>query len=176
MPVRKELAVETIFNLLGPLTNPAGAKRQVMGVTSQNRLELAANALSALGARRALVVSSDDGLDEMSICAPTQIFEVSDGNIQRYQITPEDFGLQRANLDEIKGGSPTYNAQIARAVLAGEQGPQRDVAVLNAAGAIYAAGRVNSLVEGKELAEQALDSGAGTKVLERYVKYTQEQV
>ena len=140
VPVRKELAVRTIFNFLGPLTNPAGARRQLIGVSDPRYVETMAGALALLGAERALVVSSQDALDEMSISAPTTVVEVDGADLRRYSVRPEDVGLATAqDPDATAGGSPQDNAQTTRAVLAGEPGPARDLAVLNAGAAIYAA-------------------------------------
>ena len=140
MPVRRELAVRTIFNFLGPLTNPAGAARQLIGVSDPAYIETIAGALALLGTRHALVVSSDDGLDELSICAPTQVVEVLGGSLRRFSVTPDELGLQRAPADAVPGGDPTENADTARRIFAGERGAARDLAVFNAGAAIYAGG------------------------------------
>ncbi len=174
VPVRRALAVRTIFNFLGPLTNPAGATRQLIGVSDPAYLDTIAGALAQLGTIHALVVSSDDGLDELSICAPTQVFEVLDGSVKRYRVKPEEVGLALAPPESVSGGDPEQNADIARRILAGEQGPPRDLAVLNAGAAIYAGGGTDSLVEGVRAAEGAIDSGAAAQTLERFVERTQE--
>ena len=141
VPVRKELAVRTIFNFLGPLTNPAGATRQVIGVSDPAFLDTIAGALAKLGARKALVVSSADGLDEMSTSGTTRVVEVDGSELHRsYEVSPEDVGLPRARPEDLAGGTPDVNAAIARAILEGERGPRRDLAVLNAGAAIYVAG------------------------------------
>src|SRR6185312_802160 len=145
IPVRKELAVRTIFNFLGPLTNPAGATRQVIGVSDGAFLETIAGALARLGARKALVVSSADGLDEMSTSGTTRVVEVDDGQVRAYDIAPEDVGLTRADPSAITGGTPDVNAQTTRRIFAGEKGAARDLAALNAGAAIYVSGRVSSL-------------------------------
>jgi anthranilate phosphoribosyltransferase len=174
VPVRKQLAVRTIFNFLGPLTNPAGAARQVIGVSDARFLETIAGALARLGAAKALVVSSDDGLDEMSTSGTTRVVEVEGGDLRRYEITPEDVGLPRAAFDDVQGGTPAYNADVTRRVFAGERGAARDLAALNAGGAIYVSGRVGTLEDGVRAAEAALDSGAAAAVLERLAALTQE--
>ncbi|HJS94776.1 MAG TPA: anthranilate phosphoribosyltransferase, partial [Solirubrobacteraceae bacterium] len=140
VPVRRELAVRTIFNFLGPLTNPAGATRQLIGVSDPAYLETMAGALRLLGTKHALLVSSDDGLDELSISAPTQVVEVLGGEIRRYAVQPGDVGLKPAPAEEVPGGDPAQNAQTARAIFAGEPGAPRDLAALNAGAAIYAGG------------------------------------
>jgi anthranilate phosphoribosyltransferase len=172
IPVRKQLAVRTIFNFLGPLTNPAGATRQVIGVSDPAFLETIAGALARLGAAKALVVSSDDGLDEMSTSGTTRVVEVDGGDLRRYEITPADVGLPSAAFDDVRGGTPADNAAVAHRVLAGEPGPQRDLAVLNAGAAIYVSGRVDTLADGVRAAEAALDSGAAAAALERLVALT----
>jgi anthranilate phosphoribosyltransferase len=174
IPVRRELAVRTIFNFLGPLTNPAGASRQLIGVSDAGYLETMAGALALLGTKHALLVSSDDGLDELSISAPTQVVEVIGGEIRRYSVKPEDVGLQPAAPEEIPGGDPGQNADTARAIFAGEPGPPRDLATLNAGAAIYAGGRADTLEAGVRAAEKAIDSGAAAAALERFVARTRE--
>jgi anthranilate phosphoribosyltransferase len=174
IPVRKQLAVRTIFNFLGPLTNPAGASRQVIGVSDARFLETIAGALARLGAAKALVVSSDDGLDEMSTSGTTRVVEVEGQDLRRYDITPEDVGLPRAAFADVQGGTPEHNADVTRRVFAGETGPQRDLAALNAGAAIYVAGRADTLEEGVRAAEAALDSGGAADTLERLAALTQE--
>jgi anthranilate phosphoribosyltransferase len=174
VPVRKQLAVRTIFNFLGPLTNPAGARRQVIGVSDAGFLETIAGALARLGADKALVVSSDDGLDEMSTSGTTRVVEVDGEDLRRYEITPEDVGLARADFATVAGGTPEHNAEVARRVLAGEPGPQRDLAALNAGAAVYVAGRAATLEEGVRAAEAALDDGSAAATLERLVALTTE--
>jgi anthranilate phosphoribosyltransferase len=176
IPVRRELAVRTIFNFLGPLTNPAGAPRQLIGVSDAAYLEKMAGALVILGTEHALLVSSHDGLDELSISAPTRVVEVRDGEISTYDVAPAEVGLTVAPAESVPGGDPAQNAETARRIFAGETGPTRparDLAVLNAAAAIYAAGGAKSLREGVEVAEAALDSGAAAAALERFVAATQ---
>ena len=174
VPVRKELAVRTIFNFLGPLTNPAGATRQLIGVSDPGYLDTIASALARLGARRALVVSSHDGLDEMSTSGTTRVVEVDDGELRSYEVAPEDVGLRPASIGDVAGGTPGDNAAVARRILAGEPGPARDLATLNAGAAIYVAGRAGSLEAGVRAAEAAVDSGAAAVTLERVVALTGE--
>jgi anthranilate phosphoribosyltransferase len=174
VPVRKELAVRTIFNFLGPLTNPAGARRQLIGVSDAAYLDRIAGALSRLGVDRALVVSSEDGLDEMSTSAPTHVVEVQDGHIRRYVVEPADFGLPTAPPEAITGGMPARNAAVTRAILGGDGGPERDLALLNAGAAIYAGGVAESIAEGVECAREAIDTGAAARTLEAYVSLSRE--
>jgi anthranilate phosphoribosyltransferase len=173
VPVRKELAVRTIFNFLGPLTNPAGATRQLIGVSDGRMLDVMAQALARLGAARALVVSSEDGLDELSTSAPTSVVEVNGERLERYTVSPGDCGLPESPPDAVAGGRPEENAATTRAILAGERGPRRDIAVLNAGAAIYAGGRAGSIPEGVRVAEEALDSGAAARTLDAYVELSQ---
>jgi anthranilate phosphoribosyltransferase len=174
VPVRKELAVRTIFNFLGPLTNPAGARRQLIGVSDPAYLETIAGALARLGAAKALVVSSADGLDEMSTSGTTRVVEVDGGELSSYEVAPEDVGLGRAEESALAGGPPADNARTARAIFAGELGPARDIAVLNGGAAIYVSGRVGSLQEGVRAAEEAIDSGRAAETLDRLVTLTGE--
>jgi anthranilate phosphoribosyltransferase len=169
VPVRRELAVRTIFNFLGPLTNPAGARRQLIGVSDPAYLERMAGALARLGVDRALVVSSEDGLDEMSTSAPTHVVEVNGDTIDRYIVAPQDVGLDSANPDAVAGGPPDANARTTRAILEGEPGPRRDIALLNAGAAIYAGGVADSLPEGIDAAREAVDSGAALHTTESYL-------
>jgi anthranilate phosphoribosyltransferase len=172
VPVRKELAVRTIFNFLGPLTNPAGATRQVIGVSDPAFLELIAGALARLGVWRGLAVSSEDGLDEVSTSGTTRVVEVGADGVRSYTITPEDVGLERSTYDDVAGGPPDANAETTRRIFAGERGPARDLAVLNAGAAIYAAGRADGLESGVRAAEAAIDAGAAAEVLARLVELT----
>jgi anthranilate phosphoribosyltransferase len=174
VPVRKELAVRTIFNFLGPLTNPAGARRQVIGVSDAAFLDTIAGALAKLGAHKALVVSSADGLDEMSTSGTTHVVEVDGPELRSYEVSPEDVGLPRARPEELAGGTPADNAATTRRIFEGEPGPQRDLAVLNAGAAIYVAGTVDGLEEGVRAAEAAIDDGRAAAALERLVALTQE--
>jgi anthranilate phosphoribosyltransferase len=174
VPVRKELAVRTIFNFLGPLTNPAGASRQLIGVSAPAYLDTIAGALRRLGTHRALVVSSEDGLDEMSTSAPTHVVEVDGDRISRSTVDAGELGLARADPADVAGGTPDQNAATTRAILAGERGAPRDLAVLNAGAAIYAAGAETSLAAGVRSAEEAVESGAGARLLDAFVARTQE--
>jgi anthranilate phosphoribosyltransferase len=175
VPVRKELAVRTIFNFLGPLTNPAGARRQLIGVSDRRFLDFMAAALGELGCEHALVVASDDGLDELSVSGPTHVVELRDGGISASVVTPESVGLAVSPQDAVAAGTPERNAGIARRVLGGDQGAERDLTVLNAGAAIYVGGLADSIEGGVRLAEQAIDSGAAQDLMERFVTRTQEQ-
>jgi anthranilate phosphoribosyltransferase len=173
VPVRRELAVRTIFNLLGPLTNPAGAKRQVIGVSDPSYLETMAGALARLGSDSALIVSAEDGLDELSVSAPTRVVELRNGRIDSFTVTPEEAGLERAPGDSLVQGDPDQNAQVTRAVLTGRSGAvERSLVLLNAGAALYVGGIADSLQAGVRTAEEALDAGAGAELLERYVERT----
>jgi anthranilate phosphoribosyltransferase len=170
VPVRKELAVRTIFNFLGPLTNPAGATRQLIGVSDAGMLDTMAAALSRLGAVRALVVSSEDGLDELSTSAPTRVVEVNGAELKRYSVSPADCGLPEAPPESVGGGTPADNARVTRAILAGDDGPPRDLAVLNAGAAIYAGGGADSIPDGVRRAQEAIDDGSAARTLDAYIK------
>jgi len=181
IPVRGELKVRTIFNFLGPLTNPAGAERQLIGVSDRAYLETMAGALQRLGTRHALVVSSVDGLDELSISAPTLVFEVTPDAITSYQVTPEEVGLERAPASAVPGGDPACNADITRRILAGAGADAdpgstdraaRDLALLNAGAAIYAAGGADSLAAGVAAAAAAIDGGAAAEATRRFIDAT----
>jgi anthranilate phosphoribosyltransferase len=172
VPVRKELGVRTIFNFLGPLTNPAGARRQVIGVSDPDKLETMAAALGELGAERALVVSSADGLDEFSVSGATRVVELREGALSTYDVTPEQVGLEPASDGAVGAGTPEQNALVLREVLSGSAGTERSLAVLNAGAAIYVAGGAETLEEGVRAAERTVDSGAAEAVLERWVEAT----
>jgi anthranilate phosphoribosyltransferase len=175
VPVRKELAVRTIFNFLGPLTNPAGARRQLIGVSDPGYVGTMAGALALLGVERALVVTSEDALDEMSISAPTTVVEVDGTKLHSYSLRPEDVGLRTdRDTDAVRGGTPQENASATRAIFAGESGPRRDLAVLNAGAAIYAAGRADDIADGVAAAQAAIDGGAATRTLDALVARTRE--
>ena len=163
---RREIGIRTVFNILGPLTNPARARRYLQGAPSPAHTELMARVLAALGADRAFVVHGTDGMDEISICAPTQVSEVADGTVRTFTITPEEFGFTRAALEAIHGGSPEENAAISVSVLQGEEGPRRDVVLLNAGAALVAAGVAAKIPEGITLAARSIDSGAAYEKLE----------
>jgi anthranilate phosphoribosyltransferase len=168
VPVRHELGVRTVFNLLGPLTNPAGARRQLIGVSDPAFQETVAGALVLLGVERALVVCSEDGLDEISTSAATRVIEVGDGELRAYTLAPSDVGVELAPRD-YEGGTPAQNAEVTRAILAGEAGTRADLALINAGAAIYVGGRADSIAEGVEAARAALAAGAAARALEGYV-------
>jgi anthranilate phosphoribosyltransferase len=176
VPVRRELAVRTIFNLLGPLTNPAKARRQLVGVSDAEALEKIAGALAMLGVDRALVVASDDGLDEISICAPTKVWEVNGEEVRRYTLRPGDVGLEQASAgaaeSDCRGGTPEQNATLTRALLGAEPAAavSADLAAFNAGAAIYAAGRAESIAAGVDAARTALADGGAREALERFVE------
>jgi anthranilate phosphoribosyltransferase len=170
VPVRKALGVRTIFNFLGPLTNPAGARRQVIGVSDPTKLETIAAALAELGTEVALVVSSADGLDEFSVSGTTRVVELRDGRLTIYDVSPEQVGLEPVAEGAVSAGTPDQNARVLRDVLAGNPGTERSLAVLNAAAAIYVGGRAESLAAGVERAQEAIDSGAAAGVLEGYLE------
>lgn len=169
---RRELHLRTVFNLLGPLTNPARATCQVVGVYSADLVEKLAEALSMLGLRRALVVHGSDGLDEITITASTRIAEVRDGQVHSYEVTPEEFGLQRATREEISGGDASHSAGLIREVLAGKRSARRDIVLLNAAAALVAAERADRLRDAVPLAAKAIDSGAALAKLQALIAFT----
>ncbi|MGB8012242.1 MAG: anthranilate phosphoribosyltransferase [Terriglobales bacterium] len=169
---RRELHLRTVFNLLGPLTNPARATCQVVGVYSADLVEKLAEALSMLGLRRALVVHGSDGLDEITITGPTRIAEVREGQVRSYDVTPEEFGLQRATLEDIAGGDAGGNATLIREVLSGKKSARRDIVLLNAAAALVAAGRADHLRDAVPLAAQAIDSGAAEQKLATLARFS----
>lgn len=174
VPVRKELAVRTIFNCLGPLTNPAGASRQLIGVSDPETMETMAGALALLGSERALVVASEDGLDEMSTSGVTHVVEVNGERLERYEVAPADVGLTLVGADAIAGGDPAQNATVTVAILGGEPGPARELALMNAGAAIYAAGHADSLADGVARAQESVDSGAAADTLARFNRLTHE--
>jgi anthranilate phosphoribosyltransferase len=174
VPVRQELAVRTIFNFLGPLTNPAGAAAHLLGVSDRGYQEIIADALLQLGCLRALVVSADDGIDELSIASRTRVIEVADGGTEEWYVEAGDLGLQTAPLDAIPGGEPAENAAVVRSVLEGEAGPAREVSILNAGAAIYVAAGASDLADGVTKARDAIDSGAAAGVLARLVSRSRE--
>ena len=169
---RKELGVRSIFNMLGPLTNPAGANCQLIGVYAPELTELFAQALHRLGARRAFVVHGHEGLDEISVCAPTRVSELKDGLIRTYDLSPERLLGRTADPMEIAGGTPAENAQITRKILAGENGPRRDVVVVNAGAALIVAGVANDFDEGIRMAQASIDEGRARQKLEALVEFT----
>jgi len=171
---RRELRLRTVFNLLGPLTNPAHASAQVVGVYSAALVEKLAEALSMLGLHRALVVHGLDGLDEITITGPTRIAEVRDGTVRTYEVTPEEFGMSRGTLDDISGGDAAANAGIIREILNGKKSPRRDVVRLNAAAALVAAGSADRLADALPLASQSIDSGEAAQKLQALVRFTNQ--
>ena len=174
VPVRKALGVRTIFNFLGPLTNPAGARRQLLGVSDRRYQETIAEALVGLGCERAFVVRADDGLDEISVSDSTRVVEVKDGGTEEWFLRPEELGFERAGIEQIAGGSPEENAATVRGVLAGDTGPARDVTLLNAGAAILVGGGAEDLEGGVERARGAIDSGAAGELLERWITRSTE--
>ena len=174
VPVRKELGVRTVFNFLGPLTNPAGAMHQVIGVSDARYLETIAAALGELGTDRALVVSSEDGLDELSASGRTRVVELKAGGLDTYELTPEDVGLAAAEDAAVGAGTPEENAEVTKSVLAGAGGTPRTLAVLNAGAAIYVGARTDTIEAGVRRAEESIDSGAAREVLDRFVAHTRE--
>jgi anthranilate phosphoribosyltransferase len=174
VPVRKALGVRTIFNFLGPLTNPAGASYQLVGVGDPAYVEIVAGALVQLGARRAAVVAGADGMDEVTVVAETHLLEVTPAGVTSHTISPERVGLERAPAATVRGGTPEQNAATTRAVLGGEAGPRRSLVVLNAGAALFVAGLAPGFEEGVRRAEQAIDSGAAVDTLERFVRKTRQ--
>lgn len=169
-PIRRELGIRTIFNILGPLANPASPSMQIMGVYEEGMVETMAKVLANLGIQRGMVVFGKERLDEISVCAPTSICEIDHGRFTTYQITPEQFGMPRYSREELEGGTPAENAAITRAVLCGERGAKRDAVVLNAAAALYIAGKAQSMEEGAALAQEMLDSGRALRRLEQFIE------
>ena len=172
-PIRKELGIRTVFNILGPLSNPAGANMELMGVYDQSLVEPLAQVMANLGVNRGMVVYGQDSLDEISMCAPTSVCEIRDGKFTSYEITPEQFGYERCEKGALTGGTPAENAEITKAILKGEEkGPKRQAVCLNAGAALYIAGKAASIEEGVKLAEYLIDSGAALKKLEEFVEET----
>lgn len=163
---RREIGVRTIFNVLGPLTNPAGAKRQLLGVFDGELTEPIASVLHEMGSKHVLVVHGEDGLDEITVTSQTRVSELKNGKIQNYTLSPEDFGLRKVSLDAIRGGDPAKNAQIALDVLQGKTGAPRDMVLLNAGAVIYLGGEAESIAEGVTVAQNAIDSGSAYEKLE----------
>lgn len=172
-PIRKELGIRTVFNILGPLSNPAGANMELMGVYDQSLVEPLAQVVANLGVNRGMVVYGQDSLDEISMCAPTSVCEIRDGKFTSYEITPEQFGYERCEKGALTGGTPAENAEITKAILKGEEkGPKRQAVCLNAGAALYIAGKAASIEEGVKLAESLIDSGAALKKLGEFVEET----
>jgi anthranilate phosphoribosyltransferase len=173
-PVRKELAIRTIFNILGPLANPAGASMQLLGVYEEALIEPMAQVLAKLGVKDALVVYGQDGLDEISMSAPTSVCEARDGKFKSYIITPEQFGFTRCKKEDLTGGTPEENAVITRSILNGERGPKRDAVVFNAAAALYIAKPDLSIEAAIRVAEETIDSGKAREQLEKFIRLSKE--
>jgi anthranilate phosphoribosyltransferase len=173
-PARKEIGLRSIFNMLGPLTNPAAANCQLLGVYAPKLTEMFAEALKLLGAKRAFVVHGHDGLDEISICAPTRVSELKDDVIRTYDISPEQFFDKTADPKDLVGGTAEENADITRRILSGEKGPCRDVVLINASAALMAAGMVKDFNEGIEAAAAAIDQGKASQKLADLVDFTQK--
>ena len=171
---RKELGVRTVFNMLGPLTNPAGADRQVLGIYDMNKTETIAQVLKELGLKRAMVVTSHDGLDEISVSAPTRVSELRGGRIRTYDLHPHDLGLALHPMESILGGGPEENASIIKGVFSGQRSAYRDIVLANAAACIYVSGLAETLAEGVSKAAEAIDSGAAGAKLEQLIKMTEE--
>ena len=169
-PIRKELGFRTVFNILGPLTNPGSPSMQLLGVYDEYLVEPLAQVLTTLVVNRGMVVYGQDKLDEISMSAPTTVCEIKDGWVRRYVITPEDFGLTRCTKEDLRGGTPEENAKITRAILNGEKGPKRDAVLMNAGASLYIGGKAKSVKDGIVLAGELLDSGAVTKTLEKVIE------
>ena len=175
-PVRKELGIRTVFNLLGPLSNPAGATMELMGVYDESLVEPLSRVMTNLGVKRGMVVYGQDKLDEISMSAPTTVCEINNGHYRSYVIQPEDFGLKRCTKDELVGGMATENAEITKGILSGRiQGAKRDAVCMNAGAALYIGGKADSIGEGIKLAQQLIDSGAAMKKLEEFVEFSNKR-
>lgn len=173
-PVRRELGIRTIFNILGPLANPAGANMELMGVYDEALVEPLAQVLANLGVKRAMVVYGTDGLDEISMSAPTKVCEVRDGSFISYTLTPEEFGFARCGKEDLAGGTPEENAMITRAILSGAPGPKRDAVLFNSGAAIYLAGKAESIREGIQMAREIIDSGRAQMQLELFARISNQ--
>ncbi|MBR5712417.1 MAG: anthranilate phosphoribosyltransferase [Lachnospiraceae bacterium] len=169
-PIRKELGFRTVFNILGPLTNPGRPTMQLLGVYDEYLVEPLAQVLVSLGVKRGMVVYGMDKLDEISMSAPTKVCEIRDGWFRTTTIAPEDFGITRCTKDDLKGGTPAENAQITRDILAGAKGPKRDAVLMNAGAALYIAGKAESFADGIKLAAELIDSGKATATLEKIIE------
>ncbi|MGH9703100.1 MAG: anthranilate phosphoribosyltransferase [Candidatus Acidiferrales bacterium] len=175
MPARRKIRGQTIFNLLGPLTNPAGASAQIVGVYDGSRVAMLAEALGQLGVRRAFVVHGSDGLDEISLSGESSIAELKDGSVRQYTLTPEDFGFSRAPLGAIAGGNAHHNAEIIRKILAGESGPRREIVLANAAAALVAAGIAAEVRDGVQVAAKSIDSGAARAIVDALIQFSRAE-
>ena len=174
-PIRKELGFRTVFNILGPLTNPSKPNMQLLGVYDEYLVTPLAQVLVSLGVKRGMVVYGQDKLDEISLSAPTTVCEINDGWFKTYTITPEDFGFERCTRDELKGGTPEENAQITRDILNGAKGPKRDAVLMNAGASLYIGGKAESFADGIKLAAELIDSGAAMKTLEKLIEVSNRQ-
>ena len=172
--IRKELGIRTVFNILGPLTNPANPSCMVLGVYDEYLLQPLAQVMAQLGVRRGMVVYGVDKLDEISTSCATKICEFRDGWYKTYEITPEQFGFERCEREDLKGGTPEENAQITRKILSGEKGPKRDTVVLNAAACLYVSGKADDMNHGVKMAEELIDNGSAQKILESYIRISNE--
>lgn len=170
--VRKELSIRTIFNILGPLTNPAGATMQVLGFYDESLVKPLCEVLKNVGVKSALSVYGQDGLDEISVSDKTSVCELRDGRLKCYEIAPEDFGMGRCSKEDIVGGNPRENAEITLSILNGQKGPKRNAVILNSAAALYVAGKADSIEDGVRLASEIIDSGRAKKQLEKFIEYT----
>lgn len=174
-PIRKELGIRTVFNILGPLTNPAGANMEVLGVYDESLVEVLAEVLRNLGVTRGMVVYGQDKLDEISVCAPTTVCEIRDGQLKKYVITPEELGLKTHDRGQLLGGTAQENAAITRAILSGqEQGAKRDAVIINAAAGLYVADKAEDLRDGVQLAQELIDGGRALQQLEKFITYSQK--
>ena len=171
---RKEVGIRSVFNMLGPLTNPAGANCQLLGVYASQLTEMFSRALQGMGTRRAFVVHGHDGLDEISLFAPTRISELNDGRIKTYDLLPEQFFGQTGNMQDLKGGVPSENAAITQSILKGDKGPKRNIVLLNAGAALVVAGKAADIKEGIHMAGEAIDSGAAEDKLRQLIQFTSE--
>ena len=174
-PIRKELGFRTVFNILGPLTNPSKPNMQLLGVYDEYLVTPLAQVLVSLGVKRGMVVYGQDKLDEISLSAPTTVCEINDGWFKTYTITPEDFGFERCTKDELKGGTPEENARITRDILNGAKGPKRDAVLMNAGASLYIGGKAESFADGIKLAAELIDSGAAMKTLEKFIEVSNRQ-
>ena len=174
-PIRRELGIRTVFNILGPLSNPAGANMELMGVFDQSLVEPLAQVMAKLGVVRGMVVYGQDSLDEISMSAPTSVCEIKDGWFQSYELTPEQFGYTRCAKEELQGGTPEENAVITKAILTGEEkGAKRQAVCLNAGAALYITGKAETIEKGVRMAEELIDSGAALKKLEEFIQETNQ--
>lgn len=171
-PIRKEIGIRTIFNMLGPLSNPSGATRQVIGVFSRDKVKVFSNVMKEMGVKNAMVVCGNDGMDEITVTGKTYVNEIKDGQITEYELDPHDYGIEYASNADIAGGTGADNAEIARRIFNGEKGARRDIVVLNSAAGIYIGGKALSYAEGIKIAEQVLDSGKAADKLRELVEFT----